>query len=480
MIGIFLVYSIKVALCLMAFYLLHKLLLSRDTFHHFNRVSLLGLMAVSLLLPFIHVSLPETMPAPAGMVNLEALMAQATVPMEEAKSGNSPTQIMFAIYLVGTACFIVREALSLLRLHHIIVKAKTRYDEDGIHTIILDRDVAPFSWFNYIFLSRKDYLDHPQEILLHERAHATHRHSLDILFCDLLLTFQWYNPAAWLLRQELQSVHEYEADETVLASGVNAREYQLLLIRKAVGNHLFTMANNFNHNSLKKRINMMLTKKSSPWCRVKLLVTIPFAAMAVVAFANEKAVRVSQEIESEGNQLVTSITQGESLLPTSTPTSTVPAAGKPAREATDTLKTKTDKVGKPKIVPYVIVDGKEIDYKQVGAIPISDIDSVVVFKGKQATEKYGEKAANGAIVIKTKENTVTVISASLTKGDNADGEYKGEPYFLINTKPATKEEVGNIEKGNIESIMILKGEQATKQYGEKAVNGAVVIKTKNP
>ena len=102
---------------------------------------------------------------------------------------------------------------------------------------------------------------------------------------SVCIFFQWFNPASWLLKQELQNIHEYEADESVIREGVNARQYQLLLIKKAVGTRLYSMANSFNHSKLKKRITMMLKEKSNPWARLKYLYVLPLAAIAVTAFA---------------------------------------------------------------------------------------------------------------------------------------------------------------------------------------------------
>ena len=129
-------------------------------------------------------------------------------------------------------------------------------------------------------------------------AHVHNRHSIDLLISDICIIFQWFNPTSWLLKQELQNIHEYEADETVIRQGVNAKQYQLLLIKKAVGTRLYSMANSFNHSKLKKRITMMLKEKSSPWARMKYLYVLPVAAITLTAFARP-------EISNELNEIST-------------------------------------------------------------------------------------------------------------------------------------------------------------------------------
>ncbi len=458
-------------------------MLSRNTFHHFNRVSLLGLMLVSLLLPLCHIPLPQASPAAVGMVNLESLMSQANAQESQPESGITFTQAAFAIYLAGTLFFLGRELLSLHKLRQLVTNAETCRVENGIHTIVLDKDVAPFSWLHYIFISRKDFLEDPQEILLHEQAHISHHHSLDILFCDLLMIFQWFNPAAWLMRKELQDIHEYEADESVLASGVNAREYQLLLIRKAVGEQRFTMANHFNHSSLKKRINMMLSKKSNPWCRAKLLVTIPVATLAVVAFASEKAVSVSQEIEAESNQLMESISQEK---PRAT---TQKASIAPSTNVTKQAKQKTDKKKKEAKAEddnfekaLVIIDGKVVSADKLTSVLPNDIININIYKGKAAIDLYGEKAANGAIVIATKNNdTASKPTAKQGEADSKTTKYmttiqvnqkegtdKVEPeyhYYVIDGDSDTPREVKNLEKYTHGNTTVTKYEYTDEKTG---------------
>ena len=112
----------------------------------------------------------------------------------------------------------------------------------------------------FVVISEKDLKENGEEILTHEYAHIRKRHSIDLLIADICIFFQWFNPASWLLKQELQNIHEFEADESVIAQGIDAKKYQLLLIKKAVGTRLYSMANSFNHSSLKKRITMMLKR----------------------------------------------------------------------------------------------------------------------------------------------------------------------------------------------------------------------------
>ena len=311
--GTFLVYILKSAACLAVFYLFYKLLMSRDTFHRFNRFALLGLLVLSSLLPLVEASVNSPAAVQETMLTLEQLLLMADIqPEGESMAAATPSATVLwlraalLVYLTGIVFFIARNLCSLARLGKLIRQGKREAldsylpdrKEKNVRLVVHDHDIAPFSWMHWIVIARKDLEENGREILIHELAHIRNRHSWDLLLADLCIFVQWFNPAAWLLKQELQNIHEYEADETVLREGVNARNYQKLLIKKAVGTRLYSMANSFNHSSLKKRITMMLKEKSNPWARAKYLYILPLAALAVTAFARPEVSAVADEISA--------------------------------------------------------------------------------------------------------------------------------------------------------------------------------------
>lgn len=311
--GTFLVYILKSAACLAVFYLFYKLLMSRDTFHRFNRFALLGLLVLSSLLPLVEASVNSPAAVQETMLTLEQLLLLADIQLgSESMAAATPSATVLwlraalLVYLTGIVFFIVRNLCSLARLGRLIRQGKREAldsylpdrKEKNVRLVVHDHDIAPFSWMHWIVIARKDLEENGREILIHELAHIRNRHSWDLLLADLCIFVQWFNPAAWLLKQELQNIHEYEADETVLREGVNARNYQMLLIKKAVGTRLYSMANSFNHSSLKKRITMMLKEKSNPWARAKYLYILPLAALAVTAFARPEVSAVADEISA--------------------------------------------------------------------------------------------------------------------------------------------------------------------------------------
>ena len=288
--GIFIAYMIKSGFCLLLFYLLYKWQLAKETFFRLNRIMLLGFWILAFLLPAIPLVNWGNTDLPAGLdVNRPEILNSLTNISLSAETNTDHqafiwTWLICTGYIVGVVLIASKQLVSWTRLY-LLIRRGRRIENGPFHLILTEGYQPPFSWMHYIVLSEKDFRENPTEILTHEMAHIRHHHSWDLLLADVGILLQWFNPAAWLLKQEMQSVHEYEADDAVLAAGVDAKSYQLLLIKKAVGTSRYTMANSFNHSSLKKRITMMLKEKSSPQARAKYIYILPLAALSVMAFA---------------------------------------------------------------------------------------------------------------------------------------------------------------------------------------------------
>ena len=314
--GIFFVYILKTSVCLAVFYLFYRLLLSKETFHRFNRLALLGVLLFSCLVPLIEVTTQEASEMNQPFVALEdmLLMAEPAPVMEEVSTPFPWRALLLLIYLLGILFFLGRHLWSLGRMLRLLRTSRKESLEDGITLFVHDaKEVAPFSWMKSIAVSKYDLEESGDAVLTHERAHIRNRHSWDLLLAEGCIFFQWFNPAAWLLKQELQTVHEYEADEWVIENGIDAKTYQLLIIKKAVGARLYSIANSFNHSSLKKRITMMIKKKSNPWARLKYLYVLPLAAVAVAAFARPEVSNELAEISNAKVNDLTSIVKAEEV-----------------------------------------------------------------------------------------------------------------------------------------------------------------------
>ena len=305
--GVFFVYMLKSSVCLAMFYLFYRMLLSKETFHRFNRIALLGVLALSCIIPLVEVSVQEELVMSQPVMAIEEVMPNeevmtfipASVDFVAETSSPFPWKaLMLLVYVGGIQFFVLRHLWSLGRMVRLLRASRRETLKGGITLFVHREKAAPFSWMNMIAVSEEDLEENRNAILTHERAHIKNCHSWDLLLAEVCIFFQWFNPAAWLLKQELQTIHEYEADEWVINDGIDAKTYQLLIIKKAVGARLYSIANSFNHSSLKKRITMMIKKKSNPWARLKYLYVLPLAAVAVAAFARPEVSNQLDEISS--------------------------------------------------------------------------------------------------------------------------------------------------------------------------------------
>ena len=275
----FLIYDAKVAVLIIVFYMFYRLMLSRETFHRVNRVVLLLTAVASFVLPLCVITLHKT-------VRMEAVPTVSVGDLQmEVAADAGPVwwqMLLPLIFIIGVVATLGHTLTSILKVWLLIRRSEQHLQPDGtIVCVTGNADVSPFSWMHYIVMNRSDYEEHNAAILAHERGHIRLRHSWDLLLVDLLTALQWFNPAMWMLRQDLRAIHEYEADGEVLSQGINARQYQYLLISKASGIGGYSIANGISHSTLKNRITMMLHKKSNRRSLLKLLALIPIVGLAL-------------------------------------------------------------------------------------------------------------------------------------------------------------------------------------------------------
>ena len=377
------IYSLKVGACLAVFYLFFKLLLSRETFHRLNRIVVLAAMVLSFILPFCVITIYRELPAAPEMPAAEQLFEASAEPQPEPFPWDKAAALVF---LTGAGATLLWTFGSVFGVIRMIRRGRRERLADGTVLVRIGRSVTPFSWYRYIVLSENDLAEKGDAIVLHEKAHLRLRHSVDLLLTDLAGCLQWFNPAMWLLCRELRAIHEYEADEAVLDSGVDAKHYQLLLIRKAAGGRWYSVANSFNHSKLKNRITMMLRKRSSRWAVARVLFVLPLAGLALGAFARTAYVFPDDKGKKEN---VTILIRNAKIDPSD---------GKSGN-------------------PLILVDGREV--KSIDSLSADRIASVSVLKDSASKVSYGEKGRDGVIIVTTKEDGADSQMQTFTYGGNS-------------------------------------------------------------
>lgn len=392
--GHLLTYAISAAMPLLAMYIVYKWLLASENQYRYNRVVLLSMMLCAFILPAVNV-LVQQFASNNATDQLMSPLPQPSIADDYAAQPTAWPRIALIVYLAGIAAVVIHTAIVWLRIARITASGtKIR---DGRYIIVLTDDdkVAPFSWHRYIVMSLSDYKQAGVMITAHEKQHIDRQHWIDLLLAQLIVTVNWFNPAAWLVREELKAVHEYEADKRVLDSGINARDYQMLLISKATGMKFPTVANSLNHCKLKKRMTMMMTSQASMSRRLRTLAAIPAVALAVLAInhdavaaaldhVNNSALFYSDDKESTPDIVImghdATDVQTESKHDDTYGISDIKVIGYEAvrKEPAPKPDDSHARDRKPMTSPRIFINGIEKDMEEIMKIDPSSIESIAV------------------------------------------------------------------------------------------------------
>jgi len=268
--GALIAYTVKAGLMLLVGYFAYKLLLANENQPGFNRFVLLAIYCLSLVLPLF--DWPAIGAAVPGNISIGRLESSISAVGDLGSASFGWIVLAVWIYAVGAIVAVVASLLAFARLWAVLLGAERISAGPYTLALVKNKALAPFSWLKYIAMTRDDIESCGSLVIAHESAHLRSLHWVDLLVAQIVCIVFWYNPASWLMRDELRCVHEYQADEKVLASGIEARQYQILLIKKAVGRKMPSLANSLNHSKLKKRITMMCTNSTRGSRRLRALV----------------------------------------------------------------------------------------------------------------------------------------------------------------------------------------------------------------
>ena len=304
------IYALKAAVTLALLYTPYILFMRRETHFRTNRTTLLLALLLSFAIPCIdipalHIDIPaaEELEHFAGNISIGEMqsVAQPATETKVTKQMSPQDAIYYFLclpYIIVTLIVVAKKIYELYRIRRNIKRGTLWIEEKREYTIYCHAaDTAPYSWMRSIVISQEDYEKFGKEIILHEEGHILHRHSWDILLLAAAESLQWFNPFVHMLSTDLKDLHEFQADAYVLDREKDVKSYQMLIIKKAVGHASYTLANSFNHSKLKKRITMMLKKKSNPVRCATALYILPAAALTLSLFASPE--------ETVGNNLPT-------------------------------------------------------------------------------------------------------------------------------------------------------------------------------
>ena len=543
----FFIFVLKSAFVLAMLVSLFMIFMSRETFHRVNRFVMLSIICIALLLPVVNLGVESPFKKLAAsiencfaseesdgiVIDISGFDEQPVftdvaldIPsLEPAEEKPFDWLLLVAVlYFAGVALLVVRQAVMYVQVARIIVRSRvadaSQYGCEGISLRVHSGKEKPFSWFSWVVVSEEDLKDGVREILVHETAHARAGHSWDIMIADAVIIMQWFNPIAWIMKNCLKDIHEFEADEAVINSGVNARQYQLLIIKKAVGARLYSIANSFNHSSTFKRITMMCKKKSNKWRCTKALYILPAAAIAALLFSQPESVNAVEQ-PSDG-KVTEFVANNQTEMPATAPSESAANRRKVAAvgEVKHTQPSDTTQVyqaveqmpqfpgGSNGLMTYL---RNSIIYPQEARdanIQGKCFVTFVVDSNGKIKDARVQKSSGNEVLDKESVRVVESMprwTPGKQNGKNVAVQYTLPIMFRLQGSPQPKTNkdmllldkesplliingavyegnagiINNIKEEDIESINVLEEEAATKLYGEKGKYGAIMLELKS-
>ncbi|MBC9795333.1 M56 family metallopeptidase [Sinomicrobium weinanense] len=310
-------YILKSSACLTVFILFYKLFLEKQDMHVFKRFYLIFALIASFCIPLITF---KTYVEPALTPQL---IAHTAIPAEKLlgttiRETNYFPVVLWGIYGMGAAVFGILFLSNLLKLiKKITLNEKKRSGK--FTNVLLLTEVVPHTFFHYIFLEKNKFEagQIPEEILLHEQSHARQKHSLDLVFIELLQVIFWFNPLIYFIKKDIRLNHEFLADQAVLSHGYHTRKYQQMLLAYSLRVAHYPFAAAINYSFIKKRFTVMRTHTSKKAIWLRSLMLLPLLTVLVCSFSQKKEIeKNNSEIQSLSSKKTVSILENTEILVT--------------------------------------------------------------------------------------------------------------------------------------------------------------------
>jgi TonB-dependent SusC/RagA subfamily outer membrane receptor len=518
-------YFLKLSISLAFVYLFYALVLRRLTFYSWNRWYLIGYSLLAFFIPFVNIEGMLQKNEWTGNKVIELIPSldnytKAIKPVQIPGAAISQVNywsIIILFFLAGFAILGIRLLIQYVSYRRLRYSA-TLLSSGEVKVYQVNKPIIPFSFGNAVFINQHQHTDAELEkIIRHEFIHVKQKHTVDIMWGELLCMLNWYNPFAWLIRRSIRQNLEFIADNRVICEGADKKQYQYLLL-KVVGVPGFSLSQQFNFSSLKKRIAMMNKVKSAKLHLLRFLFILPLVAVLLVSFRDKidklltiksKPVLLQQPTDTNIEAVIQSQLHIKAALshvaqlafladttPKAKESSRPPAdSGSYIIDATQhktsvnlsTATTPVIRFGRENSdEPLIVIDGV---VQEGGMASIKDlnpnlIQEINVLKDEHAVATYGDKGKNGVIIIITKDfakkygrGTDTTITSSEDLLKNLNG-FKG--IIMLDDIDFSVEEFKNMNLpvDSIDAVSVYRGEVAEPRWGKKAANGVIKIETK--
>ena len=500
-------YLFKSVVWLTGFALVYLLFLRNERYFLLNRIYLIAGIVASVLFPFFtwHYTIVIPFTPSVEVSDLQLISSSQNFTVVNTPNILPTKTILLYLYLAGALYLLYRIIKQTITVVGVIRQSEI-LPYRSAKLIRSDAYPSSFSFFSFVFVNPSSSEMETNEIVNHEMEHVRQRHWIDLLLFELLCTLQWLNPMVWLYGRFIRQNHEFLADQHALQRTQNPAIYRAALINQLFGAEVISLANSFNYSINKKRFHMMKNTIHPPYRKLKLLIILPMIAAVFYAFAapeykyveiNKNSTTIQEsapfttnvpaEVKDTAKSSVTTL-EGTFVAPSpmgeTSPVSGYRFSAKSIQgksgKGTETIKGEDISLNLGNTTCAIFIDGKEATKAEFEKLDPKTIKSVSIFKGEAATSRFGNKGNNGVILIELKSNNSTSINSfeSLT-GYPWNSGTLGKSLIIKNGVIADDQNARNIPPETIESINVIKSEDAVAKYGDKGKNGVVEIITKN-
>ena len=449
-------YLLKVVLCSALLYTYYWFVLRNKQFHQYNRFYLMGISVLSWIVPLITIQIVKEQDiASSKVLNFANFISENNSLLEQEIIENTAKytwdNLLIIIGIIISLFFIIRFVKSLWDIRKLIRLYPLKVLK-GMNLVMTDVKGTPFSFFKYIFWNKAIDLssDVGKKILAHEVVHIEEKHSVDKLLIELQLLIGWFNPIVWLIRNELYLIHEFIADQKSIEnqdSGVLAK----LLLASAYPKQQHLLTNTFFYSPIKRRLFMLNQNKKTKFSNLRRLFVLPITICVVLTFSIKTIeVKASAIIREKFEKTSIEIQSESDTIPKSN------ATGLRSGQVRVTSKTSTD------TLVYTPSSGSNKE-------KFSNV--TLTTKDKQKVLDALEKKANVVVEKKTENGSEKYIIV-----DNNTAIPKVKPLIFVDGVKMTEKEMKAISPNDIESVNVLRGDQAIKKYAEDGKVGVIEIK----
>lgn len=505
-------YFLQVVLCsgmMMGYY---WLILRNKRFHQYNRFYLLAVALLSWIVPLIKITWnqPAITSEQPQVMQFLSVVADNNSQIEQTINAQPVSEwnwdlLATGIYFLVAAILFSGMVIAFTRLYRLLRDHSCKSVGD-VYLILTQAKGTPFSFFRYIFWNEEIDIrsEAGKQILQHELTHVQQKHSFDKLFIQVMLIFGWFNPFFWLLRKEMDMIHEFIADKKAVNNGDTASLAQMLLTA-AYPQQRFALTHPFFFSPIRRRLQMLTNTKNPRYSYIRRVVVLPLLAIVIVLFSFRSKDRrengeisvatVMENVATDQKQLFNSFFNGIGNFFENKTTGQISKVrsifynGRPLTVPTSfrlkdlgyIMVTHLDKghlnltpalhITENATDPLFVIDGvKQTGKNAIETLNPDDIDMIQILKGAAALAKYGEAGKEGVIEITTKSFTARAKFEMVPRYPDVLIIVDGEVY---------KEGLHTINQNEIKSVSILKDAVSIEKYGPEAKNGVMIVTTRS-